>query len=84
MDEEQFVPKAPTTPEYLVVQVPGHEGEKIDVLVDGLVNGRVGQLIVLTPGSFEISVDLPGATIDLVELRRTTHNRPKVVVFKGL
>ncbi len=84
MGEEQYSPKAPTTPEYLVVQVPGHEDEEIDVLVDGVANGRVGQLIVLTPGSFEISVDLPGADIELVNLKRTTSKRPKVVVFKGL
>lgn len=74
-------PRAPITAEYLEVRVKGREGESIDVKIDGLRMGRTGQLIQITPGRWEVSVGLKGYPPQMVEVRNTTYNNPKVVVF---
>lgn len=66
--------------EYLRVLVPGHEGEDIDVLLNGQKNGKVGEVILLgEPGYVIVSANLPSAEAQKIEVRRTTPSHPLIV-----
>ena len=62
--------------EYAIVRVPGHEGEKITVIVNGQPNGKTGELLSLSQGWTFFSVELPGAATTKVELKDTTSSNP--------
>jgi hypothetical protein len=65
--------------EYLKVIVPGKETQDIDVLVNGEINGKTDEVLVLGRGFVLISVDLPGAEEKNINLRNTTARHPRVV-----
>lgn len=69
--------------EFLKVIVPGKEGQDIDVLVDGEINGKVGGVITLGVGFVMISVDLPGAEEKEIDLCDTTPDQPKLVEIQA-
>jgi hypothetical protein len=69
--------------EFLKVIVPGKEGQDIDALVDGEINGKVGEVITLGVGFVMISVDLPDAEEKEIDLCDTTPVQPKVVEIQA-
>ncbi len=63
--------------EFIIVIVPGKEGDDIDVLINGQKNGKAGEIIILGNSGFvSISVDLPGAEEKTVEVINTTEDHP--------
>lgn len=63
--------------EYIVVIVPGREGEDIDILINGEKNGKTEETVMLGNSGFVlISVDLPGAEEKTVEVKNTTAMHP--------
>lgn len=52
------------------------------VLIEGECQGKVGQIVQVTSGRFEISADVVGANMQVVELRYTTASKPKVVILQ--
>ncbi len=70
--------------EYIIVTVPGKEGENIDVLINGEINGKVGETIILGNSGFVmISVDLPGAEEETIEVKNTTEDHPMDIEVKA-
>jgi hypothetical protein len=69
--------------EFLIVIVPGREGEDIDVLINGEKNGKVGEVLTLGEGFVMVSVDLPGAEEKEVDLIDTTPTNPKSVEIQA-
>lgn len=69
--------------EYLIVLVPGREGQDIDVLINGETNGKVGERLVLGKGVVLVSVALPNAEEKEADLCDTTPSKPKVVEIKA-
>jgi hypothetical protein len=65
--------------EFLKVLVPGREGQDIDVLINGEINGKVGEVLILGEGFVLVSADLPEAEEKEVELRGTISTHPMVV-----
>ena len=65
--------------EFLKVIVPDREGQDIDVLINHELNGKVGEVLILSEGFVLVSVDLPGAEEKEVELTDTTARDPMVV-----
>ncbi len=70
--------------EYLKVAVAGRKDneEKVSVLINGQKNGIIGNIIQCSDGYVEISVDLPGAIAQTVNLELTTASQPKEVEIK--
>ena len=62
--------------EYLIVTVPGKEGQNIDVLINREKNGKVGETLILGEGFTLVSVDLPDAEEKEVDLKDTTPTQP--------
>jgi hypothetical protein len=62
--------------EYLIVSVPGKEGQNIDVLINGEKNGKAGETLILGEGFTLVSVDLPDAQAKEVDLKNTTPTKP--------
>lgn len=54
----------------------------ISVLIEGVCYGWVGDLMQLTSGSIEISVDVVGASVEVLELRDTTLSNPKIITIQ--
>ena len=77
-------PRAPVSSEYIVVEVPGREGQPVDVLIDDYPSGRIGELIQVSRNEWEISVDLPGSPTLIRDVKNTTHLNPMRVVFPAL
>ncbi len=69
--------------EFLKVLVPGRDGQDINVLINGEINGKVGQLLILGKGIVLVSVDLPHAEEKEVDLRDTTPSYPKQVEVRA-
>lgn len=69
--------------EYLKVDVSGRDGQDIDVLINGVPNGKVGQVLILGKGNILVSVDLPDAEKKLVNLCDTTPTHPRIVEVKA-
>ena len=53
----------------------------VAVLIDGVCQGFVGELIVVTSGTFEVSIDVDGAETRIVEMESTTPKNPKQVAI---
>lgn len=69
--------------EYLKVVVPGKKNKRdIDVLINGEKNGKVGNVIILSRGFVDVSVDLPGAEVKEINLRNTTPSHPMIVEIR--
>ena len=69
--------------EYLIVTVPGKEGQDIDVLINGEKNGKVGETLILGEGFILVSVDLKDAEEKEVDLKDTTPTNPMKVEIKA-
>jgi len=69
--------------EYFKVVVPGREHQDIDVLINTVRNGKVGDVLVLGEGYVLVSVDLPDAEAQVVELWDTTPADPKVIKVRA-
>ncbi len=69
--------------EYLKVAVSGRDGQDIDVLINGMQNGKAGQVLILGKGNILVSVDLPNAEEKLVNLCDTTPTHPRVVEIQA-
>ena len=69
--------------EYLKVDVTGRDGQDIDVLINGVLNGKAGQVLILGKGNILVSVDLPDAEEKLVNLCDTTPTHPRIVEVKA-
>ena len=69
--------------EYLKVDVSGRDRQDIDVLINGVQNGKVGQVLILGKGNILVSVDLPDAEEKLVNLCDTTPTHPRIVEIKA-
>jgi len=65
--------------EYLRVYVPGRDGQDIDVLINRVPNGKVGQILILGKGNILVSVDLPNAEEKQINLYDTTPSHPCTV-----
>ena len=65
--------------EYLIVKVPGKEGQDIDVLINRQKNGKVGETLILGEGFTLVSVDLQNAEEKQVNLEDTTPTKPMEV-----
>ena len=66
--------------QFIIVIVPGREGEDIDVLINGEKNGKTEETIILGSSGFvNISVDLPGAEEKLVDVKNTTPENPMII-----
>lgn len=72
--------------EHLIVFAVNKSGKPLvtdaDVLVDGEVNGKVGNQMQLDEGFVEISIDTPGAETKEVELRGTSPRKPMRIKVK--
>ena len=63
--------------EYIIVRVKGRPQENAAVLIDGEHNGMTAELLTLGgPGWVFVSVALPGAQEQQVEVRNTTASQP--------
>lgn len=69
--------------EYFKVVVPGREHQDIDVLINTIRNGKVGDVLALGEGYVLVSVDLPDAEEQVVELWDTTPADPKVIKVRA-
>jgi len=69
--------------EYLIVTVPGKEGQDIDVLINREKNGKVGETLILGEGFILVSVDLKDAEEKEVDLKDTTSTNPMKVEIKA-
>lgn len=65
--------------EFLKVVVPDHDDPDTDVLLNGEPNGKVGEVLTVSEGFVEISVDLDGAETKVEEVMDTTEDEPMVV-----
>ena len=69
--------------EFLKVLVRGKENKQdIDVLINGEKNGKAGSVIILSRGHVLVSVDLPGAEVEEINLRNTTPSHPRIVEIR--
>ena len=63
--------------EYIIVRVKGQPQEDAAVLINGEHNGRTTELLTLGgPGWVFVSVELPGAEEQQVEVKNTTADKP--------
>jgi hypothetical protein len=63
--------------EFIIVRVKGQPGLQVGVLINGQQNGTTGALITLgDPGWVGISVDLPNASLEVVDVTNTTATHP--------
>jgi hypothetical protein len=63
--------------EFIIVRVKGQPGLQVGVLINGQRNGTTGALITLgDPGWVGISVDLPNASLEVVDVTNTTATHP--------
>ena len=63
--------------EFIKVWVKGQPGVQAGVLINGQPNGTTGALITLgDPGWVGISVDLPNAGLQVVDVTNTTATHP--------
>ena len=69
--------------EYIKVVVPGKEHQDINILINTIRNGKVGDLLILDEGYVLVSVDLPDAEEKVVELWDTTPANPKVIKIRA-
>ena len=69
--------------EYVKVVVPGREHQDIDVLINTIRNGKVGDVLTVGEGYVLVSVDLPGAEEKVVELWDTTPSNPMVIEIRA-
>jgi hypothetical protein len=68
--------------EFIIVQVKGQPGVQVGVLIDSKRNGTTGQLITLGgPGWVGISVDLPNARQQIVDVTNTTATHPMEITI---
>lgn len=68
--------------EFIIVQVKGQPGVQAGVLINGQRNGTTGALITLgSPGWVAISVDLPNAKQQVVDVTNTTPTHPMEIVI---
>ena len=72
--------------EFLYVHYQNGSGESVSatVLADGIPEGPANKLIMLTTGSYEITLDAAGPTTPAsiaLDLGGTTQLRPRVLVF---
>ncbi len=64
-------------------EVPGElQPTDIAVLIEGECHGRVGEIIPLTKGSYEVSVDVVGAQMQVVRLQLTAPEEPQRVTIR--
>lgn len=77
--------KAAIDPEYLRVDLRDRDMiddlDGVDVLIDGEPGGKVGRLLLVSYGTWTVSVDLPGAIPQVVSLAGTKPSRPEIVVI---
>ena len=63
--------------EYIIVRVKGRPQEDAAVLINAEHNGRTTELLTLGgPGWVFVSVELPGAEEQQVDVRNTTPSKP--------
>jgi hypothetical protein len=63
--------------EFIIVWVAGQPGLQVGVLINGQRNGTTGALITLgSPGWVGVSVDLPNAGLQVVDVTNTTPTHP--------
>jgi hypothetical protein len=63
--------------EFIIVRVKGQPGLQVGVLINNQRNGTTGALITLgDPGWVGISVDLPNASLQVVDVTNTTATHP--------
>ena len=69
--------------EFIVVHVKDEPTAHAAVLINGELNGVTGQLITLgSPGWIFISVDLPNARQQNVNVKNTTPRHPMTIVVE--
>ena len=69
--------------EYIIVEVKDQPMADADVLINGKMNGKTGSLLTLgDPGWITVSVKLPGAKKEQVEVKDTTDQQPMSVVIE--
>ena len=63
--------------EYIIVRIVDEPTAQVDVLINGQRHGTTGALITLgDPGWVSISVDLPNARHQIVDVTNTTATHP--------
>lgn len=68
--------------EFIIVRVAGQPGVQVAVLLNGKKNGTTGELITLgDPGWVTISVDLPNAKQQVVDVTNTTAMHPMEITI---
>jgi len=68
--------------EFIIVRVKGQLGLQVGVLINGQKNGTTGALITLgSPGWVAISVDLPNAQHQIVDVTNTTASHPMEIAI---
>jgi len=68
--------------EFILVQVKDQPTAHAAVLINGELNGATGQLITLgSPGWIFVSVDLPNARQQNVNVKNTTATHPMTIVI---
>ncbi len=68
--------------EYIIVRVKDQPNADAEVLINRKLNGRTGALLTLgSPGWIIVSVKLPGALEETVEIKNTTPKRPMSVTI---
>jgi hypothetical protein len=66
--------------EYIIVTVAGQPHVQADVLINRQKNGKTDSLLMLgDPGWVFVSVDLPNAQEQKVQVKNTTPNHPMTV-----
>ena len=68
--------------EYLKVFIQDRRRQDIDVLINKVKNGKVGEVLMLNKGTVLVSVDMPNAEVKVVDLCGTTPNYPRVAVIR--
>jgi hypothetical protein len=69
--------------EYFKVLVPGRENQDIEVLINTIRSGKVGEVLTMVEGYVLVSVDLPDAEEKAVELWDTSPSKPKVIEVRA-
>ncbi|MEP6603311.1 MAG: hypothetical protein ABJB69_05130 [Spartobacteria bacterium] len=71
--------------EYIVVRLTGLPFYSADVLLDGEINGKTGELLTLgNPGWVLISVNVSGAIEQSVEVKNTSPTRPMEIDIESM